>query len=185
MGMHHLEMEEHLIGEVIRMKKYYLAYGSNLNLEQMKRRCPNAKPIGTGVIWGYKLAFIGNDYHAFLNIVKCDKGAVVTPVAVWEVDNNDIESLDRYEGYPDFYRKEDFEITLTSLDKKTQKNITGFAYVMTDKYSRHYSMPENYYFLTVLKGYLDFRFDIQYLKDVMADSLEEYINEKSKQMSEM
>ena len=26
-------------------KKYYLAYGSNLNLEQMAFRCPNAKPI--------------------------------------------------------------------------------------------------------------------------------------------
>ena len=29
------------------MKKYYLAYGSNLNMMQMKIRCNNAIPIGT------------------------------------------------------------------------------------------------------------------------------------------
>ena len=29
------------------MKEYYLAYGSNLNLEEMKFRCPTAKAIGT------------------------------------------------------------------------------------------------------------------------------------------
>ena len=168
--MPHLEMVEHQQGEVIKMKKYYLAYGSNLNMEQMMRRCPNAKPIGTGSIWGYKLAFMGNDHHAFLNIVKCDKGAIATPVVVWEVDNSDIKSLDRYEGYPELYEKEDFEITLVSLDKKSKKTITGFAYIMSDKYGGYYSMPENYYFLTVLKGYLDFGLNIQYLKDVMADS---------------
>jgi len=183
--MPHLEMVGHQQGEVIKKKKYYLAYGSNLNIEQMKRRCPNAKPIGTGRIWGYKLAFMGNDYHAFLNIVKCDKGAVATPVVVWEVDKNDILALDSYEGYPDFYRKEEFEISILSLDKKVEKRINGFAYIMTNKYGGYYSMPENYYFLTVLQGYLDFGLDVQYLKDIMADSLEEYVNEKSKQMSKM
>ena len=28
----------------------YYAYGSNLNLRQMARRCPTAKLLGTGVI---------------------------------------------------------------------------------------------------------------------------------------
>ena len=27
--------------------KLYIAYGSNLNLEQMKRRCPTAEVVGT------------------------------------------------------------------------------------------------------------------------------------------
>lgn len=29
------------------MKRYYLAYGSNLNVRQMKYRCPTAKIAGT------------------------------------------------------------------------------------------------------------------------------------------
>lgn len=32
------------------LKKYYLAYGSNLNLEHMAHRCPNAKVVGTTIL---------------------------------------------------------------------------------------------------------------------------------------
>ena len=32
------------------MKKYYIAYGSNLNVKQMKFRCPTARIVGTSVI---------------------------------------------------------------------------------------------------------------------------------------
>ena len=31
-------------------KRYYLAYGSNLNVHQMMYRCPTARIIGTAVI---------------------------------------------------------------------------------------------------------------------------------------
>jgi len=37
--------------------KYYLAYGSNLNVQQMKDRCPSAKKVGHSFIHGYRLAF--------------------------------------------------------------------------------------------------------------------------------
>lgn len=42
------------------MKKYYLAYGSNLNIRQMALRCPTAKPVGTAVIEDYELLFKGS-----------------------------------------------------------------------------------------------------------------------------
>ena len=35
------------------MKKYYLAYGSNLNVAQMQFRCPDAVVAGTAVIPDY------------------------------------------------------------------------------------------------------------------------------------
>ena len=38
-------------------KKYYLAYGSNLNVKQMKSRCPDARVLGIGEIEGYRLLF--------------------------------------------------------------------------------------------------------------------------------
>ncbi|HHW07574.1 MAG TPA: gamma-glutamylcyclotransferase [Clostridia bacterium] len=37
----------------------YAAYGANMNLVQMKRRCRGAEKLGTGVIQGYKLLFKG------------------------------------------------------------------------------------------------------------------------------
>lgn len=36
-------------------RKKYIAYGSNLNLEQMARRCPTAKVIGAGEIRDHEL----------------------------------------------------------------------------------------------------------------------------------
>ena len=40
--------------------KYYLAYGSNLNVRQMMHRCPGAKPVGKMVLEGYELLFKGS-----------------------------------------------------------------------------------------------------------------------------
>ena len=78
------------------MKKYYLAYGSNLNVEQMKHRCPDAKPIGTAWISGYQLLFKGSKTGSYLTIEKAEKSKV--PVAVWEVSESDERRLDLYEG---------------------------------------------------------------------------------------
>ena len=35
--------------------KYYVAYGSNLNREQMAHRCPEAKLVGTGMLSNYEM----------------------------------------------------------------------------------------------------------------------------------
>ena len=37
--------------------KFYLAYGSNLDMERMGRRCPYAVPVGVTEIYGYRLLF--------------------------------------------------------------------------------------------------------------------------------
>ena len=31
-------------------KRYYIAYGSNLNVQQMQMRCPHAKVVGTAIL---------------------------------------------------------------------------------------------------------------------------------------
>ena len=50
--------------------KYYLAYGSNLNIRQMQMRCPGAKPVGTMVLKGYELLFKGSKTGSYLTIEK-------------------------------------------------------------------------------------------------------------------
>ena len=85
------------------MSRYYLAYGSNLNVRQMRFRCPTALVVGKGVIKDYRLLFKGSKTGSYLTIEKA-KGYEV-PVAVWKVDEACEESLDRYEGYPSFYYK--------------------------------------------------------------------------------
>ena len=39
--------------------RLYIAYGSNLNLPQMERRCPGASVVGTSEVKGYELLFRG------------------------------------------------------------------------------------------------------------------------------
>ena len=42
------------------MKKFYLAYGSNLNVKQMQFRSPDARIVGTAEIPNYQLLFKGS-----------------------------------------------------------------------------------------------------------------------------
>ena len=37
--------------------KFYLAYGSNLDMDRMGRRCPYAVPVGVTEIYGYRRLF--------------------------------------------------------------------------------------------------------------------------------
>ena len=39
------------------MKTIYIAYGSNLNHEQMAKRCPKASYIGSTILKGWRLIF--------------------------------------------------------------------------------------------------------------------------------
>ena len=78
----------------------YIAYGSNMVEEQMAYRCPNAKLIGTGQLPNHRLEFY---LHATVERSRA-RGASV-PVVVWEIDAEDEQSLDHYEGFPKYYTK--------------------------------------------------------------------------------
>ena len=141
-------------------KRYYIAYGSNLNVEQMMRRCPGAKPIGTAMLEHNILYFRGSGSGYYLTIEP--KIGSKVPVAVWEVTPEDEEALDRYEGYPRFYFKYDYTLKVRLLDEETTKELRCFAYVMTE--GRRVGLPTNYYLTTCMKGYRDFGFDTKILE---------------------
>ena len=60
-------------------KRYYIAYGSNLNIPQMRMRCPGARIIGTSVIPDYELLFKGSKTGSYLTIEP--KAGSSVPVA--------------------------------------------------------------------------------------------------------
>ena len=92
--------------------KYYLAYGSNLSVEQMLQRCPQAIYVGTSEIKGYRLLFRGSLTGSYLTI-EPEKNRKV-PVLIWRVSDQDEEALDLYEGFPCFYRKEEMRVEVHS-----------------------------------------------------------------------
>lgn len=77
-------------------KRYYIAYGSNLNIRQMKMRCPSARIIGTAEIPDYELLFKGSRTGSYLTVEP--KTGENVPVAVWETTEEDEAALDHYEG---------------------------------------------------------------------------------------
>ena len=95
-------------------KKYYIAYGSNLSVEQMADRCPDAKIAGQAVLAGWELLFRG-----CATIAPNPKKN--TPVLVWEISERDEGNLDLYEGYPNYYRKEDLNIELLREEAEPEK----------------------------------------------------------------
>ena len=135
------------------MKRFYLAYGSNLNVEQMKTRCPYAKVIGTALIADYHLLFRGSKTGSYLTIEP--KADCCVPVAVWEVTALDEKNLDRYEGFPNFYYKQDFRLAVRT--ESGEKELDTFAYIMHE--NRPVGIPTGSYMMTCLEGYDTFRFD--------------------------
>ena len=96
------------------MAKLYVAYGSNLNKEQMRYRCPTAKFVGTGIIEGYELQFKGALHGACATIAPKEGTAV--PVGIWTIQKPDEKRLDLYEGYHEhghsFYDKEQIAVKM-------------------------------------------------------------------------
>ena len=77
----------------------YFAYGSNLDLPQMKRRCPSSKLISKGSLSGYRLTFnrFSSGWGGGVADVIREPGSKVWGL-VFEISDSDLERLDRYEG---------------------------------------------------------------------------------------
>ncbi len=132
-------------------KKIYISYGSNLNLEQMSRRCPNAKIIETAMLENYELEF-----RRVATIVP-KEGARV-PILLWQIDEYDEQNLDRYEGFPNLYRKEELEVEVNG------SVVKGMAYVMNGGQTY---LPSAEYYISILEGYEDNGLDTEYLAEAL------------------
>lgn len=147
-------------------KRYYIAYGSNLNIPQMRVRCPGARIIGTSVIEGYRLLFKGSRTGSYLTI-EPQEGASV-PVAAWEVSAENEAALDRYEGFPAFYYKKEMELPLKGIRTGKVRMRKVFVYIMHE--DRPLGLPSRSYMETCRQGYRSFGFDEAFLERAYADS---------------
>ena len=136
------------------MRKYYLAYGSNLDVEQMIRRCPGAIKIGAAELEGYHLVFRSNIRGLGVANIEPRAGCSV-PVGIWSVTAGDEAALDRYEGFPRLYRKEWFTVRVNS------RPVSVMAYVMTPSHRK--TAPSPSYLGIIKQGYKDFGFNTRRL----------------------
>ena len=156
------------------VKKYYVAYGSNLNVRQMIMRCPNAQIVGTSEIPNYELLFKGSKTGSYLTIGP--KSGANVPVGVWKVNNTDETALDRYEGFPTFYYKTEIELPIKGIKSGKIRTHTAFVYIMHE--SRPFGIPSRYYVETCLEGYKNFGFDKDVLFQAVKNSRRNYYEGK-------
>ena len=134
---------------------YYIAYGSNIDPNVMKYRCPKSQLVGISTLKDYKLAF---DTHATI-----EKGAV-TPVALWKIHKDDWRSLDVYEGYPSYYRRE------KKVVQYKGEVIDAVIYIM-NREGKTYRPPAPSYVENVKKGYTATGMNVDYLNAALRESL--------------
>ena len=112
----------------------YFAYGSNLLPERLFQRCPTAVPYAPAILPNYRLTerlYADVDYapgeqvHGFVYLLRA----------------HDVARLDRYEGYPQIYRRYTVDVILDDgyrrytvdviLDDGTE--LPALIYEMTPK----------------------------------------------------
>lgn len=141
--------------------KYYVAYGSNLDLYQMYGRCPDSEFWRTGYIDGYELNFKKMPFGraAFATIDK-KKGSKV-PVGVFRISEDDEQMLDIYEGYPTHYYKQNVSVALDGGGK-----VKAMVYIMNA--TAKPGTPSRSYLETIVRGYEDCGIDYDALEAALA-----------------
>ena len=145
-------------------KSIYLAYGSNMSLQQMYHRCPDAEPVGKGIIKGWRLMFKGSQSGNYATIEK-EEGCTV-PVVVWAISEKDEERLDRYEGWPHFYVKETVEFDYIGDRPGRRVKGEGMVYIMPPDEST-LGLPSQRYFDVLMEGYQRFGLDLKILLEAL------------------
>jgi len=133
-------------------RRYYFAYGSNLDELQMKGRCPNAVIESVAKLSGYR--FIINSRGVATIIPESSKNVYGV---VWIISETDEVSLDEREGVSGgYYYKEKFDVelhgrkTLNCMVYVARNNTPGSSKNNRDYMKRiviaaeHHGLPSKY-----------------------------------------
>lgn len=115
----------------------YFAYGSNLNPDQMQRRCPGHVVVGMAALHEYRLTFplTSHDWGGGVASVAPSHGTSVWGM-VYELTDEHLAALDRYEGFQgpgdqhNVYDREGVFVELTRPDDGSiPRRIRAYCYV--------------------------------------------------------
>jgi gamma-glutamylcyclotransferase len=144
---------------------FYFAYGSNLCKRQVltgmdgkPARCPGAKPIGKALLTGWRYLIYARGYA---NIVPDGAGEVWG--GVWEVTEEHISSLDKYEGRVKntkkcVYHREEVEVELDD-----GASVKCLVYVDSNERGDIPGVPQEWYQARILEGAHDFALPPAYI----------------------
>ena len=125
----------------------YFAYGSNMNWDQMRRRCPSARFVAVAALEGYRLDFTHKSTRlgcGVADIVR-EESETVWGV-VYQLDELDVGRLDRCEGYcpqsdASAYRRKEARVL---QDDEEDKPLTVWTYEVCSKSCRRIPPNKDY-----------------------------------------
>ena len=127
--------------------KLYFAYGANLSLDSMAWRCPDAQPVTAFYLQDWRL-----ELHCHATIRPSPGDHVAG--ALWQITPDCEASLDRFEGYPVYYRKQIL----------AQDGIEFMVYIMNEPVS---GRPGSGYVDLLAEGYQDWQLPLPALRQAM------------------
>ena len=133
----------------------YFAYGSNIDLKQMARRCPAAQVVGPGILENYELAFRGSGFATIMP----KEGSVVHGL-LWSITPLCEQALDRYEGYPRHYTKE--PVSVRTADGAA---VSAMVYIMAEPLCRQPALPSETYYGIIRRGFKENHLSVSSLED--------------------
>jgi len=142
----------------------YLAYGANMDEAIMYSRCRDAVLLDTGVMPDYRLMFKGEEPNAYATIEPW-KGYSV-PYVLWEISNDDLLALDRFEGYPTHYLRYWGDVEFDG------KSVEVIYYAKPDELP--IGQPMTHYVEVLQAAYERFGFDMNILDEALRFSNEDY-----------
>ncbi len=128
---------------------YFFAYASNLNQKQMRERCPDNKSKFRATLPNYKLVFVGwsRQWRGGMASIRPFRGEKVIG-AIYEISEQCLRRLDRYEGYPDDYNR--FTVTVFDEDGESTQAITYIKAGQSEE-----TPPSSEYLSVIQQGYKD------------------------------
>jgi gamma-glutamylcyclotransferase (GGCT)/AIG2-like uncharacterized protein YtfP len=143
----------------------YFAYGSNLSLAQMRRRCPTAVELGRAALPNHRLVFAGHSeaWGGAVAHVARAPGAKVEGM-LYVISEQDLEALDRCEGVPFVYDR----VVKTVVDEHGKRRRANVYRL--DAELAHEGTPAARYFEVISSAYRRHGFDREALATAIARS---------------
>lgn len=138
----------------------YAAYGQLLNRSMRDGVCPSMRLVATGRINGYRLVFKIHE-----DIEPDDSSSV--PVLVFEVDDDDVKSLDKMYKRGEYYDVALVNVFVAASINGYVSDVSAFTYIMLPKYES-YQKPDNWYLDSIRRGYIENGFDVDVLGMALA-----------------
>lgn len=128
-------------------QRLHFAYGSSLSVSEMQSRCPTSKFYGIAILRNHRW-FINE--RGFANIVPSLPGPNGVEDIVWGILYTlrpfDEESLDKHEGLPWAYTKEEIDVELVSITEDgrgTKREVTrALVYIDRERLQEGYPWPD-------------------------------------------